>query len=160
MDRALRDFLRPADRGCCAIGRAEGGIMAGKNQDPEFRHPETVAHLQRLTDREAETHPPIVRENGNVVTRYWREGGEVRCCEVAADGASGGPYPEMEALHAAVEAEFGCLLPRLKAALRGCQFVMVNSPFCSWHPLVMEKLQRRFSADIRVWFREAVAEAG
>ena len=40
--------------------------MAGKTKDSEFRHPNTVAYLQGLTDEEAAEHPPVVREAGGV----------------------------------------------------------------------------------------------
>ena len=93
--------------------------MAVKNQEPEFRHPEAVEYLQSLTEAEAAKHPPLVREHDGVVTHYWREGGEVRCREGTADGVSGGTSPEMEALHAAADAEFGRLLPLLKAEFGG-----------------------------------------
>ena len=93
--------------------------MSAKNQKPEFRHPETVAYLQSLTKEEAAKHSPVVREHGGVVTHYWRDGDEVRCREVAAEELSGGQAPETEVLLAAAEAEFGRMLPRLKAALQG-----------------------------------------
>ena len=93
--------------------------MTGKNQDAEFRHPDTVAYLQSLTKEEAEKQPPLVRESGGVITQYWREGGRVRCREVAADELSGPGASETEALLAAAEAEFGRLLPKLKAELAG-----------------------------------------
>ena len=88
--------------------------MTGKKQ--EFRHPDTVAYLQGLADEEAAKHSPIVRESGGIVTQYWRDGGSVRCREVEAGDE---PASEMEALLAAVEAEFGRSLPRLRAELRG-----------------------------------------
>ena len=93
--------------------------MTGKNQDAEFRHPDTVAYLQSLTEEEAAKHPPIVRERGGAVTQYWREGGRVRCREVAADELSGPGASGTEALLAAAEAEFGRLLPKLEAELAG-----------------------------------------
>ena len=93
--------------------------MTGKNQDAEFRHPDTVAYLQSLTKEEAAKHPPIVRERGGVVTQYWREGGRVRCREVAADELSGPGASGTEALLAGAEAEFGRLLPKLEAELAG-----------------------------------------
>ena len=93
--------------------------MAGKNQEQEFRHPEAVAYLHSLTAEEAAKHPPLVRMHRGVVTHYWRDGGEVRCREVPAEELPGGRAPEMDVLLAAAEAEFGRLLPRLKAALRG-----------------------------------------
>ena len=92
--------------------RSAEGIMTGKNQ--EFRHPEAAAFLRSLTAAEAAKHPPLVREHDGVITQYWRDGGEVRCREVEA-----GEEPEMEALLAAVESEFGRSLPRLRAELRG-----------------------------------------
>ena len=67
--------------------------MAGKTKDSEFRHPNTVAYLQSLTDEEAAEHPPVIREDGGVFTEHWREGGRVRCREVGAGEASGGPAP-------------------------------------------------------------------
>ena len=93
--------------------------MAVKKQEPEFRHPEAVAFLQSLTEAEAAKHPPLVRESGGTVTQYWREGGRVRCREVDADELSGPGASETEALLAAAEAEFGRLLPKLKAELAG-----------------------------------------
>ena len=93
--------------------------MTGKNQDAEFRHPDTVAYLQSLTKEEAAKHPPIVRERGGAVTQYWREGGRVRCREVAADELFGPGASGTEALLAGAEAEFGRLLPKLKAELAG-----------------------------------------
>ena len=92
--------------------------MTGKNQDAEFRHPDTVACLQSLTKEEAAKQPPLVRESGGIITQYWREGGRVRCREVDADELSGPDASETEALLAA-EAEFGRLLPQLKAELAG-----------------------------------------
>ncbi len=67
--------------------------MAGKTKDPEFRHPNTVAHMRSLTDEEAAEHPPVIRKAGGVHAEYWREGGRVRCREVGAGEASGGPAP-------------------------------------------------------------------
>ena len=90
--------------------------MTGKARDAEFRHPEAVAYLESLTDEEAAKHPPLVREHDGVATRQRREGGRVRCREVAAE-ASVGSSSEMEAVHAAA-AEFGRSLPQLKAELR------------------------------------------
>ena len=92
--------------------RSAEGIMTGKNQ--VFRHPEAAAFLRSLAAAEAAKHPPLVREHDGVITQYWRDGGEVRCREVEA-----GEEPEMEALLAAVESEFGRSLPRLRAELRG-----------------------------------------
>ena len=63
--------------------------MTIKKQDSEFRHPDTVACLQSLTEEEAEKQPPLVRESGGAVMQYWRDGSEVRCREVAADELSG-----------------------------------------------------------------------
>ena len=91
--------------------------MAGKTKDSEFRHPNTVAYLQGLTDEEAAKHPPVVREAGGVFTEYWREGGRVRCREVGEPSRVGAP--EMGALLAAAEAAFGRSLPRMRAELRG-----------------------------------------
>ena len=84
--------------------------MAIEAQDTEFRHPDTAACLRGLTDEEAAKQPPLVREQDGVAWHYWREGGRV-CCREAASGT--------EALHAAVEAEFGRSLHRLEAELRG-----------------------------------------
>ena len=84
--------------------------MAIEAQDAEFRHPDTAACLRGLTDEEAAKQPPLVREQDGVAWHYWREGGRVCCCE-AAFGT--------EALHAAVEAEFGRSLRWLEAELRG-----------------------------------------
>ena len=84
--------------------------MAIEAQDTEFRHPDTAACLRGLTDEEAAKQPPLVREQDGVAWHYWREGGRV-CCREAASGT--------EALHAAVEAEFGRSLRRLEAELRG-----------------------------------------
>ena len=93
--------------------------MTIKKQDSEFRHPDTAACLQSLTKEEAAKHPPIVRESGGAVTQCWREGGRVRCREVDADELSGPGASGTEALLAGAEAEFGRLLPKLKAALAG-----------------------------------------
>ena len=93
--------------------------MTIKKQDSEFRHPDTVAYLQSLTKEEAAKQPPLVRESGGIITQYWREGGRVRCREVDADELSGPGASETEALLAAAEAEFGRLLPKLKAELAG-----------------------------------------
>ena len=60
--------------------------MANKRRDSEFRHPDTVAQIQALTDEEAAKHSPIVRERDGVFTRYWRIGRRVRCREVEASG--------------------------------------------------------------------------
>ena len=60
--------------------------MTVETRDSEFRHPETVAFLRSLTDEEAASQPPSVREHDGVATHYWREGGRV-CCHVAADAA-------------------------------------------------------------------------
>ena len=81
--------------------------MTGKAKDEEFRHPEAVAQLQGLTDEEAAKRLALVREHDGVATRQRREGGQVRCLEVAAE-ASVSSSSEMEAVHAAAEAEFGC----------------------------------------------------
>ncbi len=91
--------------------------MSGKAQDTEFRHPEAVAFLESLTDGQAAKQPPLTLEQDGVVTRYWREGGRVRCREFETDGGSGVRSFEMEALHAAAEAEFGRSLPVLAAEL-------------------------------------------
>ena len=60
--------------------------MAAKRQDAEFRHPDTVAYLQGLTDEEAAKHSPIVRERDGVLTQQRRVGRRVRCREVEASG--------------------------------------------------------------------------
>ena len=91
--------------------------MSGKAQDTGFRHPEAVAFLESLTDGQAAKQPPLTLEQDGVVTRYWREGGRVRCREFETDGGSGVRSFGMEALHAAVEAEFGRSLPLLEAEL-------------------------------------------
>ncbi len=109
----------PRTAGAAHPGASSGGIMAGKTKDPEFRHPNTVAHMRSLTDEEAAEHPPVIRKAGGVCTEYWREGGRVRCREVGAGEASGGPAPELGALLAAAEAAFGRSLPRMRAELRG-----------------------------------------
>ena len=70
---------------------------------------------ESLTDEQAAKQPLLILEYDGVVARYWREGGRVRCCEIAAE-ASIGSSSEMEAVHAA--AEFGRSLPHLKAELR------------------------------------------
>ncbi len=100
--------------------------MAGKTKDPEFRHPNTAAHMQGLTDEEAAEHPPVIREPGGVCTEHWREGGRVRCREVGAGEASGGPAPELGALLAAAvrvlapdKAERKARMERIKAQLNG-----------------------------------------
>ena len=93
--------------------------MAGKTHDPEFRHLDTVACLQGLTDAEAAKRSLLIREPGGGFTEYWREGGPVRCREVGADEASGGPAPEMGALHATAQAEFGCSFSRMRTESRG-----------------------------------------
>ena len=87
--------------------RAAENIMAGRTQDPEFRHPDTVAHMQSLTDEEAAEHPPATRRTGGVCTEYWREGGRVRCRDVGADEAFDGTVLELGALLVATEATFG-----------------------------------------------------
>ncbi len=111
MDRFRGGFRRPAHGGRRVSGaRAAEGIMAIEAQDTEFRHPDTAAYLRGLTDEEAAKQPPLVREQDSVAWHYWREGGRV-CCREAASGT--------EALHAAVEAEFGRSLRRLEAELRG-----------------------------------------
>ena len=117
MGRSRGGFRRPANGGRRALERAEEGIMTGKARDAEFRHPEAVAYLESLTDEEAAKHPPLIRQHDGVATRQRREGGRVRCREVAAE-ASVGSSSEMEAVHAAAEAEFGRSLPQLKAELR------------------------------------------
>ena len=71
--------------------------MTGKARDAELRHPETVAFLESLTDEQTAKRLPLVRERDGVVARYWREGGRVRCREVAAE-ASVGSSSEMEAV--------------------------------------------------------------
>ena len=86
--------------------------MAGKAQDSEFRHPEVAAFLQGSADEQASRLPPLVLEHDGVVTRQRHEGGRVCCREVEASS-------EMDALHAAADAEFGRSLPRLKAELQG-----------------------------------------
>ena len=93
--------------------------MTGKNQDAEFRHLDTVAYLQSLTKEEAAKQPPLVRESGGIITQCGRGGSEVRCREVAADELSGPGASGTEALFAAAKAEFGRLLPKLKAELAG-----------------------------------------
>ena len=65
--------------------RAEEGIMAGEARDAEFRHPEAVAFLESLTDEQAAKQPPLILEQDGVVARQRREGGRVRCREVAAE---------------------------------------------------------------------------
>ena len=92
--------------------------MSGKTQDAEFRHPEAVAFLESLTTEQAAKQPPLILEQDGVVARQRREDGHVRCREFETDGVSGGRSFEMDALHAAVEAEFGRSLPRLEAELR------------------------------------------
>lgn len=89
--------------------------MMAKTQDTEFRHPETVAYLQSLTDQEAKKHPAIFREHDGVVTRYWRDGKRIRCREMKAEEAAS----ERDALRAAAETEFGRLLPRMNAEFGG-----------------------------------------
>ena len=88
--------------------------MAGKTKDREFRHPDVAAYLRGLTG-EAAKRSLVIREPDGVCTEYWREGGRVRCREVGAGEASGGPAPELRALLAAAEATFGRSLPRMKA---------------------------------------------
>ena len=61
---------------------------------------EAVAFLESLTDGQAAKQPPLTLEQDGVVTRYWREGGRVRCREFETDGGSGVRSFEMEALHA------------------------------------------------------------
>lgn len=110
-------LLKTCERRAARIrARAAEDITAGKTQDQEFRHPGTAAYLQGLTDAEAAKRSLLIRERGGICTRYWRDGGRVRCREVAADEASVGP--EIGVLHAAAEAEFGRTLPRTRAELR------------------------------------------
>ena len=59
--------------------------MAVKNQDPEFRHPETAAHLQCPTEEKTEKHPPLIRELGGIITRQWRGSGDVHCRDIKAE---------------------------------------------------------------------------
>ena len=91
--------------------------MSDKAQDTGFRHPEAAAFLESLTDGQAAKQPPLTLEQDGVVTRQRREGGRVRCREFETDGGSGVRSFGMEALHAAVEAEFGRSLPVLEAEL-------------------------------------------
>ena len=98
--------------------RAAEGIMSGKTQDTEFRHPEAVAFLESLTSEQAAKRPLLILDQDGVVARYWLEDGRVRCRELETDGASGDQSFEMDALHSAAEAEFGRSLPRLEAELR------------------------------------------
>ena len=86
--------------------------MAVKIRDAEFRHPEAAAFLESLTDEQAAKQPPLILEQDGVVARQRREGGRVRCREVAAE-ASAGSSSEMQAA-----AAFGRSLPQLKAELR------------------------------------------
>ena len=115
MDWSRRGFRRPASGRRRASGREQlEFIMAGKTKDREFRHPDVAAYLRGLTG-EAAKRSLVIREPDGVCTEYWREGGRVRCREVGAGEASGGPAPELRALLAAAEAAFGRSLPRMKA---------------------------------------------
>ena len=71
--------------------------MAAEKQYPEFRHPNTVAHSQSLTNEEAAKHPPISRERGGVVTQQGHDGSEARCSEGEADELPGLRVSETEA---------------------------------------------------------------
>ena len=114
--RVLGRFRKARERRAPRIrARAAEGIMSGKAQDTEFRHPEAVAFLESLTDEQAAKQPPLSLEQDGVVTRQRREGGRVRCREFETDGGSGVRSFEMGALHAVVEAEFSRSLPLLEA---------------------------------------------
>ena len=93
--------------------------MASKRQDAEFRHPDTVAYLQGLTDEEAAKHSPIVRERDGVLTQYWRVGRRVRCREVEASGDPASGTGALDVLMRSAASEFGRSLPLLAAELRG-----------------------------------------
>ena len=79
--------------------------MPGKKRDPEFRHPNTAAHMQSLTDEAAAEHPPVIRRIGGVCMECWREGGRVRCRKIEESSRVGAP--ELEALLAAAGVAFG-----------------------------------------------------
>ena len=97
MERLGCVFPKTCERRAPRIrARAVEGIMAGKKQESEIRHPEAVVQSQSLTTEAAAKPPPV------------------------ACGAEAGELDlEMEALLAAAEAEFGRSLPRMKAELRG-----------------------------------------
>ena len=81
--------------------------MAGKTRHSAFRHPDTVAHLQSLTDDAAADHPPLIRKTGGIPAAYWHEGGreavaacvsyveansdQMRCDLFRKPGLPGGP---------------------------------------------------------------------
>ena len=93
--------------------------MASKRQDAEFRHPDTVAYLQGLTDEEAAKHSPIVRERDGVLTQQRRVGRRVRCREVEASGDPASGTGALDVLMRSAASEFGRSLPLLAAELRG-----------------------------------------
>ncbi|MCY3672297.1 MAG: ISKra4 family transposase [Alphaproteobacteria bacterium] len=74
------------------------------NQVP--RHPDAVAYLEGLGEEGA----AVVRTREGGYTRYWLQDGEVRSLDVSEDRP-------LEALLAAVSAEFGPQLPKLAADL-------------------------------------------
>ena len=91
--------------------------MAVKKQGPAFGLPEACV-LQSLTEADSAKHTPLVRKYDGVAAQYWHDGGRVRCCEFQVDEPTGVRTSETEELLAA-EAEFGRLLPKLKAELAG-----------------------------------------
>ena len=101
--------------------------MAGKTKDPEFRHPDAVAYLKGLTDKEAAEHLLLVHEADGVVIEYWREGGRVRCREVKEPPRAGARAPETDALREAAESTFARSLSQMMAELRGNRVPDLNA---------------------------------
>ena len=62
-----------------------GGLQSGPGR---FSMGRSRGRFRKTRERRAP--PPLILEQDGVVTRYWREGGHVRCREFETDGASGG----------------------------------------------------------------------
>ena len=55
-------------------GASSKGIVAGKTQDQDFRHPDVAAYLLGLTDKEAAKQLPLIRVVHCAFMEYRREG--------------------------------------------------------------------------------------
>ncbi len=94
--------------------------MARKSKEAGCRLPEAVEFLANLSEEEAAAQSPEVllkRDDGGYA-RYWREGGEVLCCDADSAGIERRP----DALKALLESgrrNFEELLPKLAAELLG-----------------------------------------
>ena len=93
--------------------------MGSCRKEQAVRHEDTLAYLRNLSEGEACLLLPMFRRSGDVLIRYWLEGGEVRSC-VVSDAEPARPDGVPSALDAVLSAtleRFGDLLPKLSAEL-------------------------------------------